>query len=219
MTSPSDRLKEARLKRGFATAKEAAEAFGWNEVTYRSHESGMRNIPLHVARKYALAFGTTPASILGIGTANDPSPIGNVVGVPVVATVSAGVFRETDELVGDISLVPSVPRKEIPHSAQYALRVEGESVNKLIPDGSFAICAPYELFPGGAAPGQLVHVVRERAGLFEHTLKQLQQMPDGLGLMPVSTDPRHQQPIKLSSIEDSTVVQIRGVVIGSYRAF
>lgn len=216
MSTPADRLKDARTKRGYSSAQAAAEAFGWNVVTYRSHESGMRNIPIHAARKYALAFGTTAASILGM----EPAPTGPVFetrGVPVVAVVNAGVFREIQEVDHPPVPVPAVAISAIPPSAQYALLVDGPSVNKVIPHGDYAVCAPYELMPGGAKDGQLVHVVRERAGLFEHTIKQYKSGPNGPQLLPVSTDPRHQQPVDLSAREDETLVYIKGVVIASFR--
>jgi len=42
MESPADRLRSARLKAGFETAKEAAEAMGVPASTYIGHENGNR---------------------------------------------------------------------------------------------------------------------------------------------------------------------------------
>jgi DNA-binding XRE family transcriptional regulator len=214
--SPADRLKELREKR-FETAKSAADAHGWNEVTYRSHESGGRNIPMTAARKYAAAFRSTPGYILGLESGGNSEPINSVLSVPVVAVASAGAFRLDDGLdIGDIS-VPAVPRHDIPAGVQYSVRVDGQSVNKRISDGAFAICAPYDKFPGGAQHGQLVHVVRERSGLVEHTIKELRYERDGAKLIPVSTDPKHQEPLVLSTGETDEIVRIQGVVIGIFQ--
>lgn len=218
--TPADRLKSLRSKR-FETAKEAADAFGWNEVTYRSHESGGRNIPVSSAKKYAGAFGSTAAYILGIGSGDagaKQEPVNHVVKVPVVAKASAGAFRFDEGLELEGSIVPVVPRADIPAGVQYAVVVDGPSVNLRIPDGAYAICAPYENYPGGAKHGQLVHVVRERAGLFEHTIKELRFTDRGTTLVPCSTDPRHQSAVQLSAPEDDTTVSIRGVVIGVFQA-
>lgn len=214
--TPADRLKELREKR-FETAKSAAEAFGWNEVTYRSHESGMRNIPLPTARKYALAFGSTAAHILGIDGAGNSQSVNSVSHLSVVARVSAGTFRYDEPIADGGFLVPFVPRGDIPASAQYAVIIDGPSVNKRIPDGAFAICATYDSVPGGAQHGSLVHVVRERAGLHEHTIKELRFTREGMQLYPVSTDPQHQEPIILSSGDDTETVRIQGVVIGVFQ--
>ena len=56
MTEIYERLQDARRKAGYDTAKDAADAFGWNEVTYRSHEAGDRGVRQSVAEKYAKAL-------------------------------------------------------------------------------------------------------------------------------------------------------------------
>lgn len=215
--SSGDRLKEVREKR-FETAKAAADAFGWNEVTYRSHESGGRNFPLSTARKYAQAFGTTAAHLLGIGSGANSSPINQVILLPLVARVSAGAFRLDEGSDMDGIQVPAVPHSDIPPEAQYALIVEDQSVNKRIADGAYAICAPLDRYPGGPRHGQFVHVVRERAGMHEHTIKKIHYTPKGTLLMPYSTDPRYQDAVKLDAPEDDTIVRIHGVVIGVFEA-
>jgi transcriptional regulator with XRE-family HTH domain len=50
------RLREARQAAGFENATEAAERFGWEVVTYRSHENGIRGLRPTVAKKYAKAY-------------------------------------------------------------------------------------------------------------------------------------------------------------------
>jgi SOS-response transcriptional repressor LexA len=215
--TPADRLKALRIKRGYATAKEAAEAFGWNEVTYRSHENSTRNIPLHAARKYAAAYGATVAHIVTSGNGNESPLVNHVVHVPVIARVSAGTFRYDEPIEYEGVLVPAVPRNDVAASQQYSVIIDGPSVNKRIADGAFAICVPFDSFPGGAQHGQLVHVVRERAGLYENTIKELRFTPKGLALMPASHDPRYQEEIQMGTGEDDdTTVTIRGVVIGAY---
>jgi hypothetical protein len=222
MKSAGDRLRDLRIRRGFSTASDAAKAFGWNEHTYKSHENGIRGIRPDAARKYASAFGSTAAHILGIGPESGNGTVSNVVNhvsvAPLVARVSAGVFRYDEGLDEGTNIqVPVVPRKDIPAQLQYAVLVDGPSVNLRIADGAYAICAPYESFPGGAQHGQLVHVVRERSGLHEHTIKELRFTREGMVLAPCSSDPRFQDPVKLSTGETDEIVRIQGVVIGSYQ--
>lgn len=69
-----DRLRRARNDAGYLTAKDAADAFGWNEVTYRSHEAGDRGIKKIVAERYAKAFKVSFEWLfLGRGTADRES--------------------------------------------------------------------------------------------------------------------------------------------------
>ena len=62
--TPADRLKQARLDAGYDTAVHAAEAFGWNINTYKSHEAGIRGIRSDVAQRYAKAFRVSAGWIL-----------------------------------------------------------------------------------------------------------------------------------------------------------
>lgn len=54
----NDRLRRVR-KRRYKTARDACEAFGWNENTYGSHERD-RGFPWDVAGRYAAAFAVDP---------------------------------------------------------------------------------------------------------------------------------------------------------------
>jgi SOS-response transcriptional repressor LexA len=216
MTTPGDRLRQLRIKKGFPSASAAAKAFGWPEHTYKSHENSTRGVRLDAARKYAQAYGSTAAYILGVGNGSEARTVNQVVSVPVIARVSAGTFRYDEPQEFEGVSVPAVPRADVPAALQYSVIIDGPSVNKRIPDGAYAICVPYESFPGGAQHGQLVHVVRERAGLHENTIKELRFTPTGMKLMPVSTDPRYQDEVELSSGDDGEIVRIHGIVIGSF---
>lgn len=210
--TPADRLRKLRIARGFESAKEAARAFGWNENTYSSHEGGVRGIRKSAAERYAKAYRSTPGFIL-FGGGKDLPVINKVALAPVVATIAASIFTEPGIVPDEQEPVPIVPKAGIPPGAQYAVKIDGNSVNKRIPHGMYAICAPYDLYPGGAPAGALVHVVRERAGLFEHTIKELRFDGRRPILVPVSTDPKHQSPMQH---KDGDLVTIKGVVIGKY---
>lgn len=63
------RLEQARLARGFKTAKSACEYFGWNYNSYAQHEQGIRGIS-RVSSQYARAYRVSEAWLLtGEGTA------------------------------------------------------------------------------------------------------------------------------------------------------
>lgn len=51
-----NRLKDARKAAGYRSAAEAAEANGWKDGTYRTHEAGTRTIGPDDAEKYAKRF-------------------------------------------------------------------------------------------------------------------------------------------------------------------
>lgn len=64
MDTPGERLRRARLAKRYETATDAAEAFGWNEATYRSHENGTRGIKPPMAARYGKALGVEASWIL-----------------------------------------------------------------------------------------------------------------------------------------------------------
>lgn len=62
MADTGTRLKEARKRAGFKTAKDAAESLGIKYVTYSSHEnsqSGGRGVPRDAALQYSRRFGVS----------------------------------------------------------------------------------------------------------------------------------------------------------------
>lgn len=216
MNTPADRLRKLRKKMRFESAADAARAFGWNQNVYKSHENGVRGIKPQVAEKYAKAFKSTVSYIL----AGDEVPVTmqSVVRVQLRGIVAAGMFRPSDWQPEDQASIPALFRNGITPDKQYAVRIDGPSVNRKIPDGAYAICAAFDAFPGGAPPGGLVHVVRERNGEVEHTLKELRFTHEGPTLFPVSDHPDHQEPLPLRDVEGETV-RIAGVVIGSFQPF
>lgn len=212
----AERLRQARLRAGYEKPADAARAFGWNEHTYKSHDTGLRGLKMDVARKYARAF-RVPVSWLMTGfDTKMPEAVREVIAVPILGVASASVFRDSDWLPNDGASVPAMSYHGLNPLVQYALKVEGNSVNRRIADGMYAICVPLEAFPGGAEHGKLVHVQRTRAGLVETTIKEIRYGPAGITLWPASTDPEHQEAISVASPEDDTTVEVRGVVIGKF---
>lgn len=61
---PYGRLREARIRAGFASPAEAASRFVWNPNTYKSHENGFRGIGIKAAERYGKAFHVSAGWIL-----------------------------------------------------------------------------------------------------------------------------------------------------------
>jgi len=68
MSDPAERLRIARLRAGFETGKEAAEALGFPVSTYLGHENGSRGYPAGKAMIYARKFKVREQWLLyGVG--------------------------------------------------------------------------------------------------------------------------------------------------------
>lgn len=68
MDDPASRLRIARLRAGYQTAKDAAEALGFPVSTYLSHENGSRGITAKKAVTYARKYKVREQWLLyGVG--------------------------------------------------------------------------------------------------------------------------------------------------------
>lgn len=88
MKSPAERLREARERAGYATAKQAAMAMGVPVATYVQHENGGRGYPAGRADRYGRFFRVAPEWLLYERGEIDDAPASD--SVPVVGFVGAG---------------------------------------------------------------------------------------------------------------------------------
>jgi len=84
MSDPAERLRIARLRAGFSSAKDAAEAMSFPVSTYLAHENGSRGITAKKAEIYARKFKVREQWLLygvgpGPGDPQDDGPGAEVV--------------------------------------------------------------------------------------------------------------------------------------------
>jgi len=124
MDTPGERLKLARERAGYDTAKAAAEAMGAAVATYIQHENGSRGFPAARAERYAKFFRVAPEWLLykrgdpDDGVTTDSVPVVGLVGAGSVATLFA-------EGQGPLDYVEP-PQNATPHTV--ALQVRGTSL-------------------------------------------------------------------------------------------
>lgn len=199
------RLKAARQAAGFRSARAAAHEFEWPESTYRAHEAGTRTIGQDDADRYARAFRARGAVVSGqsilFGSTEEeiPAELFEVGEIPVIGEVAAGLWMEVGSTPEDpLEMLPFVPA--LSTKASYALRVRGNSVDKIAPDGSYVICADIGITGAGIENNDLVIVERLQAqgSMREVTVKRVRLKKDGIVLLPESTDPRW-KPVEINS--------------------
>lgn len=219
MNNAGDRLRAARVKSGYDSAKQAAEAMGVPVATYVQHESGVRGIPATRAERYAHFFRTTPEWLL-YGKTNLVKEVALGPLLYVIGKVAAGVFDEAWKYHPD-DWEAFTGRGDIaaPLQKRFGLRVEGDSMDELYPPGTILECVEYS----GNEPipsGKRVIVQRTKAdGTVEATVKELIRDAEGVEwLRPRSSNPRYRafrgdQP----DSPDITKVEIIGLVKASIR--
>lgn len=212
MNEPHERLKHAREKAGLKNARQAAEALGVVYSTYAGHENGSVKIPRDRAVHYAQRFRVTVDWLL-TGKESAALPVETVAHtLPLIGEVQAGAWKEAAMYEAERQEPILTPASDIVSGArQFWLRIVGDSVNKIIPDGGHALCISTfdwardseDLFR--RANGKLVVVERERAGMHELTIKRLVVDGDAAELHSVSDNPRHQGAISLTETSEDEV--------------
>lgn len=219
MSVASDRLKQARERAGYSSAKSAAEAMNVPPATYIQHENGTRGFPSSRAERYARFFRVTPEWLLyGKDKADTVIALGPR--LYVIGEVAAGVFREAWKVPPD-EWEAFTGRADVPSPVQkrFGLRVSGDSMNLLYPPGTVLECIEYDgmdLIPNGK------RVIAQRTrldGSVEATVKELIRDDNGVEwLVPRSTNPMHQA-IRGDQPTDPSIarVEIIGIVVSSIR--
>lgn len=156
---------------------------------------------------------------------NTQMPAGEPRQIPFVGTVAAGVWREASHIEEprEPLLTPFDPPKWA-KGKRFALVVEGESMNKVFPPGSFLDCVDVISAGFSPQPGQYVIVERNRSGLREMTAKKLMRRDDGdWELRAESYSPEFGEPIHIghpdTDLHIDSETRILGVVVGNYRPY
>lgn len=227
------RIRAARKAAGFRYAREAAEALAMEYPTYAGHENGSKNAKGEI-EKYARRFGVSIDWLL-TGKGKPPKetskssdilnhhqenglrstniPIGFI---KVTGKVAANTWLDVDEMdfgYDDIEYVPSISGH--PEEQQFALIVDGNCLNKIAPDGTVLACLRLASGTADVLPNDLVIVERRRFGgqMVERTAKRVRQTLEGFELWPESTDPAHQEPIRLSGAAEGEEIVVIGKVL------
>lgn len=220
MGEAADRLKKARERAGYSSAKAAAEAMGVRPPTYIQHENGIRGFPASRAERYGRFFKVAPEWLLYGRTKDNVSATKLGPNLFIKGEVAAGVWREAWEYEQD-EWEAFTGRADVkaPPLDRFGLRVVGDSMNEIYPDGSILECIfyrqDYEI-----PSGKRVIVQRKRAnGQIETTVKELIRTDDGATwLRPRSTNPSF-LPFRGDRPDDPDVTEvvIMAVVVASTR--
>lgn len=127
-------------------------------------------------------------------------------GIPIRSEVAAGLWLEVGALSEEpLGFAQGIePIKGFPLQATYALRVRGNSVNKIAPPGALLVCVDLGLSGIEVKDGDLVIVQRTRSqgAELEVTAKRVRRVTGGVELIPESTDPRWKPISYLEDPED-----------------
>lgn len=187
-------LKTARKRIGL-TQPDIAERLGVSVPQVSRWESGENNIPSFRLAAVSAAYEASIGELFDGEEVGEAGPLAGaqpVTPIPLLGDVPAGNWREAIRKTHHF--VPA-PEAGIPKSA-YALKVVGDSMNKVVRDGATIIIDPTDL----DLFDRNYFVVRNGDG--ETTFKQYLDGP--ARLVPCSTNPDHK--VTLLGSEELTIL-------------
>lgn len=181
MEEPRHRLQKARADAGYNSPSDAARAHKEiNKNTLISHENGHRPISRKAAEKYGRIFGVEPGWLLFKG-GQEPAPIFGPTDVPLLSTISAGAMMR-DDLIDEALRILTLT--DLPPGDWFALRVEGDSMDRISPPESIILVNRKDK----RLVTNACYVIADQYG--NATYKRYRPNPDRFE--PVSTNPVHE---------------------------
>lgn len=195
-----NRIKELRIKKDL-TQDDVAKAI---DVTARAiglYETNMRDIPLSKVIKLAEYFNVSIDYLLCKDVTNTM-----LYNIPLYGSIPAGIPNWCEQcLEGYLPIDPNLMNIANPEEC-FFLRINGESMNKTIPNGSFALIRKQDSVENGDIAAILVDND-------EATLKKFNQSDDIVVLNPDSTIETY-KPIVIDI--KKTNIKILGKYIGKF---
>ena len=155
MDGRAERLRQARISKGYETAAAAADTHGWSRNTYASNENGNAPFSYRRAKEYAAAFGVgaewlyDAAGPMLASTASGLVPVMGSVGANPEGTVLFALGQDPAELA------PIPPGGT---DQARALKVVGHSMRGLADDGALIYFEDQRTAPTPDMLGQVVVV-------------------------------------------------------------
>lgn len=175
----SDVFKKLRIKNKY-TQEDIANKFDMTKTGISYWENGKSEPSLEVIEKLAELFNVSIDYLLGNSdTENDYRIMHdrtNVIGV-----VPAGVPLEAiEDIIGEIEYPSRFEDKEV-----FALQIKGDSMNKVLPDGSIGLFEKTDVLENGQIGAILVNG-------YDATVKKFYRLTDSYVLEPLSFNPDYQ---------------------------
>lgn len=173
------KIAEARIAKGW-TQKDLAKKIGTTQQQIARYESGDNDVKSSVLVKMSNAMGVTISYLLGMENAALPN--NSTIDVPLYGKIAAGEPIEMVE-VEDSQPVPIKVHEKFPDA--FLLRVEGDSMNRILPNGSYALIDPAQKEPISGKPYAVC------VNGYDATIKRVRRLNNGFELVPDSTDPTY----------------------------
>lgn len=205
-------IKEVRLNNRM-TKVEMAKKLDVSEGTIRMWENGKNEPRMGMIEKIAKTFNVTKSYLLGEVEEVELPDFTNDIKVPYFGQVSAGNFESVEVDTKELE-VPEVAFNGRSPKECIALQVNGDSMNKILSNGSYIIIHDYRRNQDYRLNNNDILVLRLGG---EYTVKRVRRTETKLHLDPVSySDEFKTNSYDLDSIDE---IEVIGKVIYNYQTF
>lgn len=180
-------LKEVRKAAGL-TQERAAKLSAIPLGTLRRWEQGVNEPDMESIIRLASLYDVSTDTILGSQFAQPiqgvkvTSSVNLFVDIPLYGAIAAGTPIEMIEVEG----THPVPKKVVDqYPESFLLEVKGESMNRILPDGCYALVDPCEDVERDNQPYAVC------VNGFDATIKRVKKLNNGFQLVPDSNDPTY----------------------------
>lgn len=195
------KIAEARIAKGW-TQSDLAKKIGTTQQQIARYESSENDVKASVLVNISNALGVTISYLLGMENASIPN--NHTIDVPLYGRIAAGSPIEMMEME-DMQPVPVSVHQRHPNA--FLLRVEGKSMNKVLPNGCLALVDPCNTVDrDGKAYAVCVNG-------YDATIKRVRKLNNGFVLEPDSTDPTYQPKVFNFNEPDTMAITIIGRVV------
>lgn len=217
MTKMAKKIKDLRLLLNLKQRELGDRLGGVLQSTVSQWERGKQEPDAENNLKLAALAGVEPHEWMGLPKLGESSVRQRR--VPIVGVLQAGDWREAVEYPDEDQRQIEAPIPETIEGVPtrrlniQAFEVAGPSMNRIYPEGTIVYAASTMSFREPVAGDRVIVVRKDKHGLFEATLKELDITPDGKKwLYPKSYDPEHQAPLPYVNGEEVTV---SGIVVAA----
>lgn len=195
-------IKAFRLKQGLTQAELAAK-LGVDRSSVTQWETGVTTPRMKVITKLSTLFNTTPSVLISDSSTLTKLPIsGSTATLPLrtLGKVHAGVMDDDDACDDEEIQVPE--RVVLAYPDAFLLRVEGNCMDRVIPEGSHVVVAPHKEPTNGS-------IVVIRDDTYEAIMRRYYKGSSALMLSPDSYEEEYQDII----VHDGQEITLIGVVV------
>lgn len=197
------KIAEARAAKGWSQQR-LADELGTTQQTIQRYESGARDIKSSVILQLSETLGVTVSYLLGVSEEAPSADVSSMQSVPLLGSIAAGT---PIEMMAVDNSFPVPARIMEQHPNAFLLRVDGESMNRVLPNGSYALVDPCDDVESNGKPYAVC------VNGYDATIKRVRKLSNGFELAPDSTDPTFRSVVYDYGIEGTETITVIGRVV------